>query len=120
MSDKINNCLMGHYCPEGSNKSTKCPAGTYNNQLNAKNLSDCKDCLPGKYCDSDGLVDPTGDCDQGYFCTKQAIQNDPGTLDALERFGPCPKGYYCPTATWKPLPCPAGTYSEKEKLFAKE
>ena len=73
MSDKINNCMMGHYCPVNSTKSLPCPAGTYNNQLNGKSPADCKDCLPGQYCAEDGLVEPSGECDQGFFCAKQAI-----------------------------------------------
>ena len=31
-------------------------------------VSECKDCDPGSYCDVPGLTAVTGPCDPGYYC----------------------------------------------------
>lgn len=115
MTDNLKDCPPGYYCPEGSELPLKCNVGTYNNEYNAKSPSDCKSCLPGQYCDGQALIEPTGECEQGYFCTTSATSNTPDTLDLQNRFGPCPAGFYCPPGSPYPIPCPQGTYSNIPK-----
>eukprot|EP00347_Sterkiella_histriomuscorum_P016022 403354791 len=112
MSNNIKDCSRGNYCPESSITPTKCPAGTYNNQFNAQKLADCKQCLPGKYCLYDGLIEPSGDCEQGYYCISGSSSKTPLVENTDKTSGPCPKGYYCKVGTSYPIPCPAGTYSD--------
>ena len=33
--------------------------------------------IAGKYCGSDGLSEPTGDCAQGYYCSGGAYTDQP-------------------------------------------
>lgn len=106
MTDNLKDCPKGHFCVDGEFVPAKCDVGTYMNEFNAKVASDCKACQPGKFCDSQGLEYPTGDCDQGYFCTSGATTSSPDVADTANRFGPCPAGFYCPTGSAYPVPCP--------------
>ena len=60
-------CPSGSYCPPGTTHSTEylCPAGTFYNITEAKDIADCLPCTPGYYCDVDGLAWPTGLCAPG-------------------------------------------------------
>ncbi len=118
MTDDIQHCPPGYYCPESSDAPIKCDIGTYNNEYNAKAVTDCKKCLPGKYCNAQALIEPTGDCEQGYYCKSGAITATPDVEDAGKNYGPCPQGYYCPVSTSTPLPCPAGTFSGIDKAYS--
>jgi hypothetical protein len=73
--------------------------------------SDPIKCDPGKYCQTEGLSAPTGDCLAGYFCTLQASTQTPtdGTTGDI-----CPAGFYCETGVSTPTPCSPGTYSAGE------
>jgi hypothetical protein len=57
-----NVCPAGSYCPEGTISPIKCPIGTFLNYLGAKTRDECKQCTPGKYCATEGLSLPTGNC----------------------------------------------------------
>lgn len=100
----------------GSTEGVKCPVGSYNNELNAKSIAQCKLCQAGKYCNSEGLDQPAGDCEMGYYCKQNSTTPNPESDDASGNFGPCPEGFFCPVSTWKPIPCPAGTFSNTKKL----
>lgn len=65
-------CQPGYYCPIGSHEPIPC--------------------TEGKYCDSNGLDIPSGDCDAGYYCSSAAIRPDP--ID-VNTGGLCPQGRYC-------------------------
>ncbi|CDW74865.1 cast multi-domain protein [Stylonychia lemnae] len=110
MTDNIKDCPRGQYCPKNTTIPTKCPIGTYLNQFNGKSQSDCKPCAPGKYCNVEGLIEPSGYCDQGYFCISGSTSMTP-INQSIETYGPCPAGKYCPLGTSYPIPCPAGTFS---------
>ena len=59
----------GFYCPEGTGYDWQaCPTGTYSDQLSLANVTQCKQCTPGKYCGYVNATEVTGDCDAGYFC----------------------------------------------------
>lgn len=41
------------------------------------NITSCVPCTPGSYCASDGLSEPTGLCDPGWYCTLGADLQQP-------------------------------------------
>jgi len=102
-------CPKGSYCLAGSSNYTQCPIGTYLDQTNGKAFTDCKACPGGKYCATLGLANWTGDCDAGYFCTKNAKVKNPTLLAGSH--GPCLAGYYCPAGSSYGIKCPPGTYN---------
>ena len=74
-----------------------------------KVITDCKACPGGKYCETNGLSAPTGLCGAGFFCTKNALVSNPGTL-VPGSYGPCPAGSYCLAGSAVGTLCPPGTY----------
>lgn len=60
-------CPSGHYCPEGTATPYEypCPAKTYFNLTQARDVADCLPCPGGEYCEKDGLTTPTGPCQAG-------------------------------------------------------
>ena len=81
-------CLVGTFCPEGSDAPISCSAGSY--------------------CSSDGLSNVTGPCQAGYFCSGGATIPNP----VNETFGDvCPQGHYCPEGSGAAQACLAGTYT---------
>lgn len=40
-------CITGHYCPPGSGDPVPCPIGTFNNHSGAYYLENCTACTPG-------------------------------------------------------------------------
>ena len=78
-------CWSGTYCPSGSPYPVPCKGGMY--------------------CRDDGLAEPNGLCDAGYYCDSNATQPDPAHRV-------CPQGYYCEQGSKTPTPCPAGTLSD--------
>ena len=47
-------CPKGHYCPSGSIKEIKCPAGTFRMETRGEKKSDCAPCPPGSAQDQPG------------------------------------------------------------------
>ena len=74
-------CTKGNYCPRGSSKLLPCP--------------------PGRFCGSDGLSGPSGNCTAGYFCNGGDTVSNPVN---------CSAGYYCPEGSPVEVDCPPGTY----------
>lgn len=71
-------CPAGYICPQGTKHPQQhpCPAGTWSNTVGAQNLSSCRLCPPGFYCNSTGLSQPSGTCDPGignYLAKCQAV-----------------------------------------------
>lgn len=101
-------CPAGSYCPSGTVDPQPCPSGYYSNTTGLTADTECTLCDYGKYCDTTGLIEPTADCDAGFYCLLGAtVPNNP-TEDSTG--GPCPVGHYCPQGTSLPLGCPAGSY----------
>ncbi|CDJ35942.1 uncharacterized protein EMH_0045710 [Eimeria mitis] len=102
-------CPEGHYCELGTVEPKKCPAGTFSKTTGNASVYDCTDCPPGKYCDSEGLPQPSGPCRAGYLCYKRATTDQPtdGVTGEL-----CTPGGYCKQqgATTKSY-CPRGKYN---------
>lgn len=128
-------CPLGHYCPEGSAQPTPCPEGTFGNQTNQTQESDCRPCTAGYYCREEGLTAPSAPCAAGYYCTGSATTpyqhvspTGTFTLDGASeptncsspQFNAfvgqgacttCPDRYECPRdAMTTPEACPAGSF----------
>ncbi|XP_032305021.1 zonadhesin-like isoform X2 [Coturnix japonica] len=112
-------CPPGYYCPAGTAhpKMMACPAGTWNDQRGAQDVTWCLPCAPGFFCSMSGQDAPVGLCAQGYYCTggaKTAKPEDGVTGDI------CPRGHFCPAGSAAPSPCPSGEYSNvtgQDKCF---
>ena len=124
-------CPPGYYCPNGTTHSYQfpCPAGTFNNYSLAGDILDCQLCLPGMYCGGEGIIEPSGLCSEGYFCSVGSISRTPTLLvrDSLvfsacppystnDTGGICPIGYFCPPGSHGPSPCLPGMYCPYEGL----
>ena len=103
-------CPTGHFCPENTSVSTAnpCPVGYFSNETMRTQLSDCQQCLGGKYCSQTGLAEPEGDCDAGYYCTIGSDSRTPGLGTDADR---CPAGFFCPAGSATPTSCPQGTFN---------
>ena len=66
--------------------------------------------LSGKYCESEGLDTPTGDCDPGYYCPGGQSSPTPTNYS-------CPEGSYCAGGLSAPVDCPSGEYQVIGCLF---
>ncbi|WP_249755606.1 InlB B-repeat-containing protein [Microvenator marinus] len=73
-------CSAGEYCPEGATAREACPAGTFDDDLNATTV--CASCGEGVYC-AGGLNPPTA-------CTGNQYDHD---LDASTACEDCASGY---------------------------
>lgn len=119
-------CPIGAYCPENTYSMNQflCPPGTFSNRSLLGSLDQCSSCLAGMFCDSYGLLMPSGPCYAGYFCgggsssatpqyfgdTTLSYKGDmcqPEDSNILN--GICPPGNYCPQGSVSPIPCPPGT-----------
>ena len=94
----------------------RCPIGTYNAFTKAIAVTDCQDCLPGSFCNQEGLSVVAGTCAAGYYCEIKSQLESPET-DA-GTYGPCPVGHYCPLGTAEPIKCPPGKYNPLTKQSA--
>ena len=98
-------CPAGHYCERGSGIPTPCQPGTFNPDVLQDDISACRNCTPGKYCNGSGLTKDDGDCDKGYYCPGgQSIPN-PSKYQ-------CKRGHYCKAGSYESTLCESGTYQE--------
>ena len=54
--------MEGSYIPE------PCPRGSFANSERNKNVTDCKPCSPGYYCDPNATIVQERQCDAGFVC----------------------------------------------------
>ncbi|KAK3579705.1 hypothetical protein CHS0354_031226 [Potamilus streckersoni] len=110
-------CPAGYYCPDGTTRANQypCSSGTYNPAEKQTNVSACKSCDPGKYCQTTGLQQPTGNCTAGYYCLGGSTAAMP-SISA--QGGYCSSGYYCPEGSVAPINCPGGMYCGATRLAA--
>ena len=54
--------------------------------------ADCTPCPGGRYCETPGLTQPTGDCQPGFYCSQGANNSSP--TDGITG-DVCPQGKYC-------------------------
>ncbi|CAN0545360.1 unnamed protein product, partial [Ectocarpus sp. 8 AP-2014] len=119
-------CPEGFYCPAGVSTPEACIVGTYNPSTQKRAVEDCTACSEGYYCETTGLVEPTGPCHSGHYCKRKVDTAAPTTgitiASGVEYGGDlCPVGTYCGNGTATPLPCLAGTYNDlegQEECFA--
>ena len=52
-----------------TNEQDRCPVGTHSNRTMLFAESECTDCTEGYYCETPGLTEPTGPCDEGSHIT---------------------------------------------------
>ena len=104
-------CTPGHYCPTNTTTPLLCPRGRYGNLSHLTKAADCTLCEPGFYCGSDGLLNVSGLCDEGFFCLYGSDVKNP-SITTLSG-GPCPIGHFCPIGTSYPQPCQKGTYTNR-------
>nr|DBA16528.1 TPA: hypothetical protein GDO54_003912 [Pyxicephalus adspersus] len=104
-----NICPPGTFCPNGSHHPQLCPAGTFSADYSLGNVSQCKPCPAGYYCQSPGITSPTGQCLEGYYCEHREVPVRDLTLFL------CPEGYFCPAGTQfsTQYSCPPGTYGPR-------
>lgn len=120
-------CPKGYYCPAGTGLNWQaCPRGTFSDVEGLYERSQCKQCLPGKYCDGEHLSAPSGDCGEGHYCAYGVDQKYPTGVNQTGPFnnscyddreigtgGICPVGHYCPLGSSDITPCANGTYTNK-------
>ena len=104
-------CTPGNYCPENTTYPLPCPKGRYSNQTHLKEPTDCNLCIPGSYCETPGLEEPSGQCDAGFYCLYGSELKNPPTVTSSG--GPCPVGHYCTNGTSYPLSCDPGTFNDR-------
>ena len=85
-------------------------------------------CLPGHYCSREGLAEPEGLCDPGWFCELGSwsprpvgLGNDTiGECKCLDgrTGGKCLAGSYCPAGADAPIQCDGGKYCDASGLSA--
>ncbi|PIK35709.1 hypothetical protein BSL78_27465 [Apostichopus japonicus] len=114
-------CPEGYYCLGGADSSSDplaCPRGTFGNRTGMSALSHCSDCIPGHYCETEGLAEPTGLTSAGYWSITRAIQSGPFDDTYSADFSICPEGFYCEEGSGNPDPCPPGSFSSSTHLGA--
>ncbi|OAF72051.1 hypothetical protein A3Q56_00182 [Intoshia linei] len=118
-----NICKPGHYCVVGSVNPIPCPIGSFSSSFGLKTATECTDCTAGKYCETKGLLVPTGSCEKGYYCKIKA--SSPSETKCSAKFYcpqgttveiDCPIGFFCPIGTAEPITCSPGMYCEIKSL----
>lgn len=119
-------CPLGHYCPEGSTKPIKCPAGRYGMAMSLGTNRCSGDCAAGYFCPPASTVANTLPCGNiTYYCpagTPQRFHVDPAFYSIPQEVPefyriaqlPCEPGTYCVDA--KRALCPSGTYGATYNL----
>jgi len=132
-------CPAGSYCPVATEFASQflCPSGTFSNTVGLQNVSSCTLCTAGKYCEGEGLLEPSGNCSAGYYCgggSSSMEPNDNGASPSYEYSlsgedvcvvavnsstinDICPPGHYCPEGSRSPIQCPPGTNSSVSGLW---
>ncbi|TSQ58043.1 Sodium channel subunit beta-3 [Bagarius yarrelli] len=108
-------CPAGFYCLAGTDKPIPCGPGTFSSVMGNSERDKCEPCPAGYFCQ--GLFEPSGQCQEGYYCSSGSISpNTTGYKMNSTGNNLCPPGHYCPAGTGYPLPCPPGTFSSSPGL----
>ncbi|CAB1443712.1 unnamed protein product [Pleuronectes platessa] len=65
-------CPQGFYCPEVTSAPESCPEGTYSSRHALSDRSECSPCGGGQYCTGVGLKEPSGSCQERFYCREGA------------------------------------------------
>lgn len=122
-------CPAGGYCPRGEG-AIACPAGTFNDNLYARAVSDCKTCPIGHQCGEEstdkgsicgaGFYCPRGSGDGSYPCPAGTHGNSQTGKKDINECIPCPPGNFCPEGSASPTPAPAGYYTPLSGMPSQE
>ncbi|XP_014845642.1 PREDICTED: uncharacterized protein LOC106919650 isoform X3 [Poecilia mexicana] len=116
-------CPVGHYCSAGQilGHAFPCPPGTVQRRLGASSPDACSPCPAGMFCSQFGLSQPSGLCQEGYFCPAGSTSpNSTESQSNSTNHHLCPSGHYCPSGSGHPLPCPVGSLAISQGLKAAE
>ena len=72
LSSSVLNNPQGFYCPEGTSAPEPCPEGTYSSRPALSDRSECSPCGGGQYCTGVGLKEPSGSCQERFYCREGA------------------------------------------------
>ena len=102
-------CPAGHFCGNGTGATpTACPIGTATNTTGLGDVNECAPCAGGFFCDTPGLVAPSGRCAAGSVCVSGAPVANP--TDNVTGYV-CPAAAFCPLGSASPTWCSPGTFS---------
>ena len=96
-------CVEGHFCEAGSVHGIPCPFGSFSPDSGNTEKEDCDLCTAGEVCDERGLIEPSKNCEAGYFC-------ESGSIDARPTEGACASGHFCEEKSPQEQQCPEGYY----------
>jgi hypothetical protein len=117
-------CTPGYYCAKGSSAPLPCPSGTRNNSSLTRPMTsedDCVICAVGTFCPvgsdvetpcAPGTVNPLERQETCVRCTAGTFQDLEGSVACKA----CRAGYYCAEGSSTPLPCLAGSFSNRTDL----
>lgn len=94
-------CPAGSYCTKGCGSPgnlacpLSCPDGYYNPIEAAKSIVSCLKCLPGSYCAGTNSPNPTGLCEEGFWCPEGSGAGYKTVVAA----GDTDPGYYAPVGS---------------------
>jgi hypothetical protein len=104
-------CPDGYLCPAGNYIPVACAPGWHIDYNTSTGLPVCRACGAGFY----QLPSSNHTYHECQLCPAGKLCSDSSYLDAdngeVQLTSTCPAGYYCPTGTVIPLPCPPGTFS---------
>ena len=124
-------CDAGYQCLRGSQSAT--PVGPF------VDATTCVDdgysvCVQQWLSDTSAAAEDISSAERESACAVQLLGLDPDVdgaadchcecefalqdLEVLVGGAPCPLGYYCPSGTLDPTPCPPGTFGDHEGLSA--
>ena len=108
-------CSAGYICTGDSSTPTPdaessdgypCPIGTFLDITDGFNVSSCRSCVGGSFCNTSGLTSPTGFCSPGFYCPEGSTVYQPFEYV-------CPAGMFCPEGSTLPMSCPPGEYQQR-------
>ena len=102
-------CPANSYCPSGSTSPTSCGSGSLSSQGSAS-ISSCQSPQIYVNISIDGASSTMNQSQfQNALPSNVVLTQYQDVLVAVQ--ASCFQGYYCPTDTTTPIPCPAGTYN---------
>ncbi|XP_032352703.1 multiple epidermal growth factor-like domains protein 6 [Camelus ferus] len=103
-------CPPGHFCPAGTKdpRQRPCPAGTWNAEKGAPDVSWCLPCPPGLFCAEAGQAAPRGPCAPGFYCPGGAQSLRP-LSGAWGNLGT--EGHTCPEGSLEAIPWVDGQHN---------
>ncbi|CAF0865288.1 unnamed protein product [Brachionus calyciflorus] len=130
------NCYNGYYCNDPSKSPVPCPAGTYS-YSNTGTIIECTPCSSGYF--SGNASSGCYRCPDGHQCNDPSKTSSfmsmlgsfsYSSTGKISECTPCSSGYFSSNSSWecrlcfqghqccdpsqRPVPCPAGSYTDTE------